>query len=73
VNSSRNTRSMKSAPPLSGRSYKYTVIFRDGTWYQGDVPYPEETAWDKPLTHLFLSYKMSATKVARAYIALIRR
>jgi len=51
----------------SEHRYKYTVIFRDGTFYQGDVPPPEKTAWDYPLTHLFLSYKMTGTRIVQAY------
>ena len=49
------------------RRYKYTYWYKDGTFYQGDVPPPEPSLWDYPLTHLLLSYKMTGTRIVQAY------
>lgn len=56
---------MKSEHMPSGREFKYTEIRRDGTFYQGDVPSPEDSPWDHPLTHILLSYKMTGKKIIR--------
>ena len=59
--------------PMPSPKYKYNYFYKDGTFYQGDVPPYEDTWTDIPVFHVLWSWQYTAKRVLKEYVAEVRK